>query len=97
MRIKEISYSRVFQMDGYENKKVGVIIEVQNDDPLEALKEAEKFIESQHPEAERKKLQALHDEKLAEYEFIIKNPDRHSVETITEAALFIKENNNLPF
>lgn len=91
MRIKEISYSKTFLMDGCENKKVGVIMEVQNDDPEEALKQAAEFIEKTHPEQERIERHGFYETvKYEECKGVLADPNNHSLKKITEAALFIK-------
>jgi hypothetical protein len=49
MKVKNVSYSKVFPLGGYSNEKIGVEIEVgENENPVEALFEAKKYVERSH-------------------------------------------------
>lgn len=60
MTTKSVTYSKVFSLGNYENEKIGVEIELaENENPIDALFEAKKYVEKSHifnqryPEYER--------------------------------------------
>lgn len=69
MKTKTIQYHKVFNLGGYENEKIGVEIEVQeNDDVQKVIQQARQFVEFNH------KLNGLSSE-LSQCEHVVSNPD----------------------
>jgi predicted membrane chloride channel (bestrophin family) len=69
MKVKIISYSKVFSLGNYENEKIGVDIELQdNDDVQKAIQEARNFVEFNH------KVNGLVNE-MSQCERVVNNPD----------------------
>ncbi len=49
MKVTKVMYNKVFSLGNYENEKIGVEIEVgENENPVEALFEAKKYVERSH-------------------------------------------------
>lgn len=49
MQTKQVSYAKVFSLGNYENEKIGVEIEIgQDENPIDALFEAKKYVEKAH-------------------------------------------------
>jgi hypothetical protein len=102
--VKKVIYQRVFSMPNYENKKVGIEIELNENDHIDlAMEMAINFVEKQHPD---KIMEKEYEQKASEYKKsiteakeILASPEIHTIEYITEAALFLKKayNDDLPF
>lgn len=92
MKITKIEYSRVFSLGNYENEKIGVEVEVrENEDAADALKEAKKFVELSSHNSQEKIKKAL---------MIVKNPDDYQGRSVKEALEYLrsidyKETDNL--
>lgn len=49
MKVKEVIYNKTFALGNYQNEKLGVVIELnENEDPGEAMKKARDFVEFNH-------------------------------------------------
>lgn len=69
MKTTQISYSKVFSLGNYENEKIGVEVEVQDGDDIQAaIQHARQFVEFNH------KLNGLNSE-LEQCQHIVQNPD----------------------
>lgn len=69
MKVKSVSYSKVFSLGNYENEKLGVEFEIHEDDDVQhAMQKAREFVEFNH------KLNGIANEK-SQQEYIINNPD----------------------
>lgn len=69
MKVKTVSYSKVFSLGNYENEKLGVEFEIADgDDVQKAMQKAREFVEFNH------KLNGVVNEQ-AECEHVISNPD----------------------
>jgi hypothetical protein len=69
MKVKTVSYSKVFSLGNYENEKLGVEFEIaKGDDVQKAMQKAREFVEFNH------KLNGVVNEQ-AECEHVISNPD----------------------
>lgn len=69
MRVKTVSYSKVFSLGNYENEKLGVDFEIsEEDDVQKAMQKAREFVEFNH------KLNGIVNEQ-SQCEHIVSNPD----------------------
>lgn len=69
MKVKTVSYSKVFSLGNYENEKLGVEVEVtEGDDVQKAMQKAREFVEFNH------KVNGLVNEQ-SQCEHIVANPD----------------------
>lgn len=69
MKVKTVSYSKVFSLGNYENEKLGVEIELQEgDDVQKAMQDARQFVEFNH------KVNGLVKEQ-SQCEHVVNNPD----------------------
>jgi len=69
MKVKTVTYSKVFSLGNYENEKIGTEIEIQEgDDVQKAIQKAREFVEYNH------KLNGLVSE-LDQCERVLNNPD----------------------
>lgn len=69
MKVKTVSYSKVFSLGNYENEKLGVEIEIaEGDDVQKAMQKAREFVEFNH------KVNGLVNEQ-SQCEHIVANPD----------------------
>jgi len=69
MKVKTVSYSKVFSLGNYENEKLGVEFEIsEGDDVQHAMQKAREFVEFNH------KLNGFVNEQ-AECEHVVSNPD----------------------
>lgn len=83
MKIKSIQYSRVFSLGNFENEKIGAEVEVgEFDDPIEAFKEAKKFVELSS--------QTVTD-KLEQAKKIVQNPDEYTGAAVKKAKEFLNQ------
>lgn len=83
MRMKEVQYSRVFSLPDYQNEKIGTVIEIdENDDPMEAFKEAKKFVELSSMTVTSK---------IEKAKFITQNPEDFTGKQVREAKEFLKQ------
>ena len=49
MKVKTVTYSKVFSLGNYENEKIGTEIEIQEgDDVQKAIQKAREFVEYNH-------------------------------------------------
>ena len=100
MKVSKINYQRVFSMSNYENKKVGIEIELNNGDTVErALKFAIEFVECHNP-SKIVEVQNANEEKLMkEFEYKINCPEEYTEAEIIEAIKIVrkKRKEDLPF
>lgn len=69
MKVKTVSYSKVFSLGNYENEKLGVEFEIaEGDDVQRAMQKAREFVEFNH------KLNGVIGEQ-AQCEHVVANPD----------------------
>lgn len=69
MKVKTVSYSKVFSLGNYENEKLGVEFEIaEGDDVQKAMQKAREFVEFNH------KLNGVVNEQT-QCEHVISNPD----------------------
>jgi len=69
MKVKTITYHKVFSLGNYENEKIGTEIEIEEGDDIQnVLQRAREFVEFNH------KLNGFASE-LAQCERIVQNPD----------------------
>lgn len=69
MKVKSVSYSKVFSLGNYENEKLGVEFEISDEDDVQkAMQKAREFVEFNH------KLNGIITEQ-AECEHVLNNPD----------------------
>ena len=91
MKITEINYSKVFNLGGYQNEKIGCVIQVdENDNASEAMKAAVAFVEKQHADKIEYRKAKL----------IIQNPAEYKVKELEAARELVAKweyNNDLPF
>lgn len=104
MKATKISYGRVFSMDGYENKKVFIEVELEGNDTTEAAYQfAVDFVESKNPAIIKKQNESIqkeeYDKLKDEYQSIVNVPENYSEEQSIEAIIFIRNDRseNLPF
>jgi hypothetical protein len=85
MKVKSIEVSRLFNSGNYENHKIGIVVELNQDESeLEAIKKANEFVEQFKPK-----------EKISDYEYenakkITENPYDFSQKRIDQANIIIK-------
>lgn len=69
MKVKQVSYSKVFSLGNYENEKLGVEFEIaEGDDVQKAMQKAREFVEFNH------KLNGIITEQT-QAEHVVSNPD----------------------
>lgn len=85
MKPKTITYSKVFSLGNYENEKIGIEIELgENENPIDALFEAKKYVEKSH----------LFNQRYHEYErakLIVKDEDNFTGKQRKQAETFIED------
>lgn len=88
MKTKLITYSKVFSLGNYENEKIGVEIELQeNDDVQKAIQNARAFVEFNH------KINGFTSE-LEQCNHIIRNADDYTGTQVKRAKERIQELQN---
>ena len=91
MKITEINYSKVFNLGGFQNEKIGCTIQLdENDNSNEAMRTAISFVEKQHADKIEYRKAKL----------IIQNPAEYKVKELEAARELVAkwENTyNLPF
>ncbi|HQN17435.1 MAG TPA: hypothetical protein PLC90_13915 [Bacteroidales bacterium] len=96
MKVKTISYSKVFSLGNYENEKIGTEIEVEETDDIQkVIQKAREFVEYNH------KLNGFVSE-LDQCQRVINNPDdftgsqvRHTKERADQICEAINKGNQL--
>lgn len=85
MNVKNVIYQKVFSLGNYENEKIGIEIEVsENENPIDALFEAKKYVEKAH----------LFNKRYYEYErakSIVKDDDNYTGKQRKQAEEFISD------
>ena len=100
MKPTKIYYKRLFSMPDYQNKEVGIEIDVTNEDSIDlALQEAIEFVEKQDPHKINQQKEKQESEKLKKAQAIINDAGMHSEQEVIEAAKTIREimYHDLPF
>lgn len=89
MKVKSVSYSKVFSLGNYENEKLGVEFEIADgDDVQKAMQKAREFVEFNH------KLNGVVNEQ-AQQEYIINNPDEFTGNQVRRAKERIEQINEV--
>lgn len=79
MRVKTVTYSKVFSLGNYENEKLGVEFDIaEGDDVQSAMQKAREFVEFNH------KLNGFVSEQ-AQCEHVITNPDEFTGNQVRRA------------
>lgn len=85
MKTKNVIYQKVFSLGNFENEKIGIEIEVEeNENPIDALFEAKKYVEKSH----------LFNKRYYEYERaknIVNDDDNYTGKQRKQAEDFIQE------
>lgn len=85
MNVKNVIYQKVFSLGNYENEKIGIEIEVsENENPIDALFEAKKYVEKAH----------LFNKRYFEYErakSIVKDDENYTGKQRKQAEEFISD------
>lgn len=85
MNVKNVIYQKVFSLGNYENEKIGIEIELsENENPIDALFEAKKYVEKAH----------LFNKRYYEYErakSIVKDDDNYTGKQRKQAEEFISD------
>lgn len=100
MKTTKIYYKRLFSMTGYNNKEVGIEIELEEDETVEdALDQAKEFVESQDPNQDDKKAKEVYLEALKKQRLILSNMPNYTEEEVLLAAKFVRDHEykELPF
>lgn len=100
MKIKSIEYSRVFSLGNYENKKVGIIVDIEKDeDPEEAYNKAFEFVESQSPQVMRIIEEDKNKEAYNEATKVLANPEAYDYSTVKKSSEIVLQKlyTELPF
>lgn len=85
MKIKNIQYHKVFNLGNYQNEKIGVEIELQeNDDPILAHKHAVEFVE-------RANAFITQGEKYKRAKEVVASPDDYTGANIKQANQIIED------
>lgn len=90
MKVKSVEYSRVFSLPNYENKKVGVVVELEENDVDQTLQWAIDFVEGQNPKEQKRKEDKEKSKKIAEFERMVSMPEDYTEEQVIEAIKFIR-------
>jgi len=79
MKVKTVSYSKVFSLGNYENEKLGVEFDItEGDDVQKAMQKAREFVEFNH------KLNGVVNEQ-AQCEHVVNNPDEFTGNQVKRA------------
>lgn len=79
MKVKNVTYSKVFPLGGYSNEKLGVEIELgEGDDPQKAMQDARNYVEFNH------KVNGLLSE-LEKCDYVLNNPDEFTGNAVKQA------------
>lgn len=85
MKIKNVIYHKVFSLGNYENEKIGIELELGEDEnPIDALFEAKKYVEKSH----------LFNQRYHEYEraqSVVKDEENFTGKQRKQAEQFIQE------
>lgn len=85
MKIKTITYQKVFSLGNYENEKIGVEIELaENEDPQKAIQDARNYVEFNH------KVNGLISER-DKCQYVVNNPDEFTGSQVKHAKQRIEQ------
>lgn len=92
MKATRIYYEKCINLGNYQNEKIGVEVELaENENAVQALDAAKKFVESNNNGSNAK---------LSRAKEVVENKDRYSYVQVVEAENLLKEsqnNDDLPF